>query len=209
VNTLSFPVLVRGFVIAAAIMAAAVHAATARAALLAEADLPGGWTGTDAPGPVASAYAWCPGGAAALPVSPIDRAGRVFSRGSIGQLIYQEVLEFAPGEAQAAFTAVRAHPESCDWADTTADAVPMIFHLGVASELPAGDEAVYRRLEAEWDGMVLSADVVVIRQGQFITVLTHVVTGRETMAVDAGLTRRLAMAAAHKLAPPVATAPER
>ena len=186
----------------------AADAATPRTALLAEADLPDGWTAADAPGPAASAYAWCPGGSAALPVSPIDRAGRVFSRGPVGPLVYQDVLQFAPGETHAAFAAVRAHPEPCDWAELTTDDSPMLFHLGAASELPLGDGAVARRLEAEWDGVLLSADVIVIRRGEFVAVLAHVALGRESVAVDTDLTRRLATAVAGKLAHLPASAPD-
>jgi hypothetical protein len=175
------------------------RATTPRDALLTTADLPPGWEVLNEAGPAPSSYAWCPGGAT-LPVTPIAGAVRSFAGGAPGPLVYHEVLRFAPGGAATAMAAVRAHPGACSWSDAEAELAPMTFELGAMEELAWGAGAVQRRLIARWEGMVAMADIVIVRAGDALALLTHLAVGPADTVVDSALTEQLARRAADKLA---------
>ena len=193
-----------------AVVGARAAPTTARAALrdgalLSAADLPAGWTVLSETAPMPSSYACCPVGAA-LPVAPVERVARSFAGGSPGPLVYHEVLHFRPGDASAALAAVRASPGACAWSDEQSDLPLMTFHLTAMAAWSVGEEAVHRRLVASWDEMVVVADVVLIRHGASVAILTHLAIGQGEVSLDPALTAQLAQQAADKLAAVAASA---
>ena len=160
-------------------------------ALLRAADLPPGWVVLSEGASAPSSYAWCPPGEA-LPVLPVARAARSFAGGVPGPLLYHEVLQFAPGDAVRALAAVRARPGPCTWALTEPDLAPMTFHLSALTDVALGDEAVRRELEAEWGDVVVAAEVLIIRQGDIVALLTHVAIGQADVRPDPALTTQWA-----------------
>lgn len=177
---------------------AATHAAGLDAALLDIADLPAGWSVLSEAAPTPSSYGWCPAGAM-LPVAPIERAVRSFTGGSPGPLLYHEVLGFRPGEGSRALAAVRASPGPCSWSDAREGLAPMTFTLAALEELGLGEEAVRRRLVARWAALVVEAEVVIIRQGDAVALLTHLAVGAGEAWLDAALGEQLMARAAAQL----------
>ena len=182
----------------AALVPTTARATALEGALLSTTDLPAGWTVLSESAAPPSSYAWCPGGAA-LPVAPVERVARSFAGGSPGPLVYHAVWRFRPGEATAALAAVRASPGACAWTDDEADLAPMTFSLTALTEWNVGEEAVHRRLVASWDEMVVVADVVLIRHGGDVAILTHLAIGQREAPLDAALTEQLARQAADRL----------
>src|SRR5215216_2557133 len=174
------------------------HAAELSAALLSDADLPSGWRVVDGAGPAPERYAWCPAGAA-LPVMPRAQAARSYWSDAPSPLLYHRVLAFRPGEAAGVLAALRAGSSACAWAETEADAEPMRFELGVAADVALGDEALRRRLTMRWEGGVAEADILIVRRGAFVLILTHVVVGAGPNAPDARLSDRVTERAVAKL----------
>jgi hypothetical protein len=168
-------------------------------ALLTGADLPPGWRVVDAGGPIPSSYAWCPAGAP-LPVAPLVQVARSFEAGALGPILYQSVLQFRSGEATQALAALRANASACTWVETEDDGEPMQFELSAATELEHGDEALHRRLTARWGELVASADVVIVRHGAFLAILTHLAVGDGHALPDARLTEWASERVAAKLA---------
>lgn len=177
---------------------APVAATDVSTALLSDTDLPSGWKVLGGAAEVPGNYAWCPSDEA-LPATPLARAARSFSSDSINPILYHHVLVFDAGGAAGALAAVRARPDGCTWEEASADAVPMRFDLSAAEELALGDEAFQRRLEATWEGMVVRAEIIIVRRGDSIAILTQAAVGQGASATDPRLTRRLAERAAVKL----------
>jgi hypothetical protein len=199
-GSLAFPVpSVRAAPAGANTATAPADAAGLSVALLTDADLPPGWRVIDAGGPIPSSYAWCPAGAP-LPVAPLAQVARSFEAGSLGAILYQSVLQFRSGEATQALAALRANASACTWAESAGDAVPMQFELSAATDLKLGDEALHRRLTARWGEVVASADVVVVRHGAFLAILTHLAVGDGHTRLDARLTDWASGRVAAKLA---------
>jgi hypothetical protein len=184
--------------VAAILMARMVAATDHDTALLTVAELPPGWEVISGEAPTPSSYAWCPGGAA-LPVVPTERAARSFAGGTPGPLLYHEVLRFSPGDAGHALAAVRASPGSCSWEVAEPDLGAMTFNLTAMTERALGEEAIYRALVADWDGLVVQADVVIIRAGDLVALLTTVTIDPGRAPPDPALTDHLAALAATKL----------
>jgi hypothetical protein len=167
-------------------------------ALLTAAELPPGWEMISGEAPAPSSYAWCPGGAA-LPVVPRERAAGSFAGGTPGPLLYHEVLRFARGDAHRALAAVRASPGPCSWEVAEPGLGAMTFNLTAMTERALGEEAIRRELMADWDGLVVQADVVIIRAGDLVALLTVVTIDPDSAPPDAALSDQLATLAAAKL----------
>jgi hypothetical protein len=199
-GSLAFPIpSVRAAPTGADTATAPADAARLSAALLTGDDLPPGWRVVDAGGPIPSSYAWCPAGAP-LPVAPLAQVARSFEAGALGPILYQSVLQFRSGEATQALAALRATASACTWDESEGDVEPMQFELSAATELDPGDEALHRRLTARWGELVAYADVVVVRQGAFLAILTHLAVGDGHTRLDARLTDWASGRVAAKLA---------
>ena len=173
-------------------------ASTLPAALLTTDDLPPGWQAQGTWSASASDYDWCPGEAATADQA-VEQMATWFTGGSVSPLLYQEVLRFAPGGAEHLMAALRRSQLGCAWEETSADAAPMVFTLGAVTPIALGDEAVVRRLVAHWETTVVEADIVIVRQQDHVTVVTHVALGQHTGTLDTRLTMDVAHRAAEKL----------
>lgn len=172
------------------------HAAALPFALLSAADLPAGWTVAGPLDADAGVPFVCP--SSAVPVPPAARFGELLV-GSADELAYQTVAEYGPGEAAQLLTIARSESASCGWQQPMDDGAAVRLTLLPATAAPWGEESARRHLELRGAGTVVTADLLLIRRGDQVTQLTHLVLGRDTTAHDALITQLLAQAADQRL----------
>ena len=68
-----------------------------------------------------------------------------------------------------------------------------------ATAMPWGNKAAQRTVEMRSAGLVVTADLVLIRRGDEVTQLTHLVVGRDSTPQDALVNQLLAQAADQRL----------
>lgn len=172
------------------------RAAALPSALLTAAELPAGWTVAGPLDADAGVPFVCP--SSAVPVPPPARLGELLVGGA-DDLAYQTVAAYAPGEAAQLLATARSESEPCGWQQPMDDGTADRLTLLPATAEPWGDEAALRQLELWSAGMVVTADLVLIRRGDQVTQLTHLVVGRPPATDDEAITARLAQAAGQRL----------
>jgi hypothetical protein len=163
---------------ATALLGAAGHTPTAYAsdlasALLVQSDLPSGWS---IGGPLdadAGVMPSCP--SVATPVQPAGRAGIWLMGQEANDMAYDVVAEYNSG--QAALVMARAAVESlpCTWEESADGIVTVTYELWPAQVVGLGDEAVSRRLEVSTDSIQIQADFTLIRRGDHLATVSHVI----------------------------------
>ncbi len=107
-------------------------------------------------------------------------ASRLFSHGETGPFLVQEIVLYAPGEAEAAFTALQRLLETCTedidvdefGAETVSDLRPIVF--------PGfGDGTVALRIEGREPNVVglTQANFVIIRRDAVLLIVAHLSFG--------------------------------
>ena len=114
-------------------------------------------------------------------------------------MLYQDVLQFQPGEATGLLAAIRAMPLPCAWDEHMDDGPPLRFDVRPLALATLGDESVALAITMHGDGIATEAEVVFIRRGELVTMVTHLAVAEQAATLDPALTQQLAQRAAEKL----------
>jgi hypothetical protein len=169
------------------------------AALLAQDELPAGWTVAGPLSADAGVPFTCPTRGAAS--KPDQRIGELLVDGSGRQMAYQSVSTYQTGGAEQVLGAASAESAPCRWLQPMDDTATAEAVMSGATPAPFGDDSAQRQLEMRDGGMVIEGDMVAVRCGDRLTQLTVLTLGRDASPQDANLTRALAQAAVHKICP--------
>jgi hypothetical protein len=176
-----------------------------RAALLADADLPGGGftpvaVATSQNGKVSIGGGSFPGCPALEPMTTDETvsAAVTYARGAMGPYLTHAVVRFPAGRATEAINALRGTVTGCKSFEQQLAGISVKFTLA-ATRTPAGlgDEAVGLRMTGSTDiGISVTADIVAARRGDYVLWLNDTSIGTDS----AGLAASLAPAAARRCA---------
>ncbi|GAA3289546.1 hypothetical protein Dvina_22560 [Dactylosporangium vinaceum] len=174
-----------------------------RAALLSDADIPGGGftpvaVATSHNGKVSIGGGSFPGCPALEPMTTDQTvsAAVTYAKGAMGPYLTDAVVRFPAGQATEALKALRSTTTDCKSFEQQLAGITVRFTLA-ATSLPAGlgDEAVGLRMTGTTDiGVSVTADIVAARRGDYVLWLNDTAIGTDS----AGLAASLAPAAAKR-----------
>jgi hypothetical protein len=165
--------------------------------LLTAADLPAGWSVSGPLDADAGVPFACP--ALPAPAQPLAQVGELLVGTAPTEMAYQTVGQYGPGEAAQVLAAALHESEPCIWT-APLDAGPAAsLAMAPATGLPLGEEAAERPLVMQGEGFVVTGELVLLRCGDTLTQLTHLVVGPEVRVLDTAAQAALAQAAAQRL----------
>lgn len=169
------------------------------AALLTTADLPGGGFSADPPGSgvTLSSLGECP--ELNDGPGPNAQAAASFTGGGDGPYISETLLQYSVSEAKAQISLFTKVAQACNNLSFTADG--LTFSVGIVTEQPPGlgDESVALRINAAPTvdpSLIISGDLVAVRHGGTVVVVTNVGLPLEATLTPAVVSRAYAKVAA-------------